>query len=925
MRRISLDKKELIGLIAEKNRLTKLNLSKQSLDELPPELFELTRLTELDISDNNLTKLPPEIGDLSNIEVLDISRNKIKELPPEIGNLELLVRLDASNNELTGLPTHIGKLANLTVLRLSANQLDNLPDEIGNLKGLEIITLTSNRLRSLPTEIGNLKNLRILECYGNLLTELPREIGKLTALNLLYLSGNPLTSLPAEISLLGNLKIIHLKHNKLRRLPQEIVELHDLQEIRLDGNPLRFPPIQIATQGFKAIKDYISSVQKDELGKRILFEAKLMIVGHGGVGKTSLLNRLLFGFFDERERPTKGLDIETWDRDITEAGIDIEEWDLPMPGEGKSLIRMNVWDFGGQEIYHSTNQFFLTKDSIYLLVGDSRQGDEETQLYRWLLKIEAFAGDSPIILVLNKCDIGIRDVNLRDLRERFPQIHSFFQVSCKEPEKGKHSFELLTVEITQVALELLEEGTIWSGSWLNIRRAIEADNRNYMAYLEYLDLCSQYDVEEREARVLSQYLHKLGIILHFQDRASLRDILILKPTWITDAVYAILNAQSLSDQEGVLRHSELRNIWDPDHYPESVYPTLLELLNRFELAYQLPDKESHLVPELLSSSDPEGDLVEKGGLRFFYNYDFLQASIMTRFIVLVHNDLESSQDGRLLCWREGAVLHWENTRALVRTRKLENLVEVRIQGHKRRELLAIIRHQFDQIHRSMNIRITQQIPCNCSPECQNRFDYERLLEAEAKGKTSVECQRRWAHVLLSSLLDGYERKEDREKYCTAAQIGRGLSVVLHDNATLVLGHQERVYVLKKEETVRQEKVIRIGDEASISAPIVIADTIESSFNTLMESAVDDDIKTLLSQLLREVTAVSKKVPQDKAEEARTLVRDTEALTKEVASSKPRHRWYEVSLDGLKQAAFSIGEIAKPVLDIVGRLRPLLLL
>ena len=92
----------------------------------------------------------------------------------------------------------------------------------------------------------------------------------------------------------------------------------------------------------------------------------------------------------------------------------------------------------------------------------------------------------------------------------------------------------------------------------------------------------------------------------------------------------------------------------------------------------------------------------------------------------------------------------------------------------------------------------------------------------------------------------------------------------------------------------------------------------------MESKVDDDIKTLLSQLLREVTAISKQVPQNKAGETETMVRDAEALTKEVTSTKPRRRWYEVSLDGLKQSALNIGEIAKPILDIVGKLRPLLL-
>lgn len=921
-----MNKKELLKLIAEKTALRKLSLSKQSISELPPELFELTTLTELDLSDNNLTSLPAGIGNLVNLEVLNISRNKTTGLPKEIGNLKQLVELNADNNDLTSLPMQIGELTNLLTLRLSGNQLESLPKEIGNLENLEIITLTADKLRSLPPEIGDLNKLRILECYGNLLTELPKEIGKLTALNILYLSGNPLLSLPVEISLLRNLKILHLKHNKLRKLPEEIVELRNLQEIRLDGNPLRFPPIQIATQGLEAIKDYISSAQKDKLGKRILFEAKLMIVGQGEVGKTSLLNRLLFDFFDEREQPTRGVDIETWDRGITDVGIDIEGWDLPIPDEGERLIRMNVWDFGGQEIYHATHQFFLTKDAIYLLVWDSRQGDEAAQLYQWLLKLEAFAEDSPIILVLNKCDIGIRDINLRDLRERFRQVKGFYQVSCKEPEKGKHSFELLTEEITKVALELLGEGTIWGESWLNVRRDIEADNRNYMAYSEYLDLCAQYDIEEKGARVLSEYLHKLGVILHFQDRVGLRDILILKPTWVTDAVHAILDAQQVRDRDGVLQHSELGKIWDPDRYPKAVYPTLLELLNRFELACELPDGESHLVPELLPSTEPEIGWVDRDGLRFFYEYDFLPVSVMTRFIVLARDDLESAPGDEPRCWREGAILHWEKTRAFVRVMRMEKLIEIRIQSHKKRELLAIIRHEFDHIHRSMKrIKITQQVPCNCSPGCQNRFDYGRLLAAERRGKTSVECQRQWVDVPLSSLLDGYERKEDREKYRTEAQIGRGpQSIALYDDAIAVFGHEGQIDISKKEETVKQEKVIKIGDKASISAPIVIADTIENSFNTLMESTVDDGIKTLLDQLLREVTEVNKEMPQDKVDEAEMMARDAEALVKEATSSKPRRRWYEVSLDGLKEAAISIGEIAIPILNILSKLRPLLL-
>lgn len=151
-----------------------------------------------------------------------------------------------------------------------------------------------------------------------------------------------------------------------------------------------------------------------------------------------------------------------------------------------------------------------------------------------------------------------------------------------------------------------------------------------------------------------------------------------------------------------------------------------------------------------------------------------------------------------------------------------------------------------------------------------------------------------------------------------------LSIQVSDEATLVLGHQELVDLSREVKNVRQEKVISIGNDAQISAPVVIANNIENSFNTLMESDIDDDLKTLLDQLLKAVNELNKEVSQDKADEAKAMARDTEALVKEATSSKPRHRWYAVSLKGLKQAAINIGEVADPVLNIVMKLTPLLL-
>ena len=50
--------------------------------------------------------------------------------------------------------------------------------------------------------------------------------------------------------------------------------------------------------------------------------------------------------------------------------------------------------------------------------------------------------------------------------------------------------------------------------------------------------------------ILGGYLNELGVILHFKDRIALKNIVILKPEWATDAFYKILSTKSVLDREG---------------------------------------------------------------------------------------------------------------------------------------------------------------------------------------------------------------------------------------------------------------------------------------------------------------------------------------------------------------------------------------
>jgi len=168
---------------------------------------------------------------------------------------------------------------------------------------------------------------------------------------------------------------------------------------------------------------------------------------------------------------------------------------------------------------------------------------------------------------------------------------------------------------------------------------------------------------------VDEYLHDLGVIIHFRD-IRVQDMVILKPEWATKAFYKILDTDAVKERGGILLHSELGQIWDKNVFPQEVQLKLLELMNKFELAYELPDERSHLVAELLPSSEPAFEWDTTDNLRFYYQYDFLPAGVMTRFIVRIHQDLEKRSDGKQLCWREGAVLCWEGTHAFVKVKLL---------------------------------------------------------------------------------------------------------------------------------------------------------------------------------------------------------------------------------------------------------------
>ncbi|XP_070605315.1 leucine-rich repeat-containing protein 69 [Erythrolamprus reginae] len=192
---LSLRDNQLFSLSPEMealNRLKVLNLGNNNFEEVPEQLKYLKSLQKLYLFGNKITKMSPLIFDeLKNLELLNLNKNQLSNLPPEICRLQNLECVSLENNKLEKIPKEFCYLQNLHELHLSHNFITSLPEDIKHLKKLKILTLSRNKIELLPDGICNLKTLKILDVAGNNIQVFPKAMGYLQ-LEEFYCEDNPL-------------------------------------------------------------------------------------------------------------------------------------------------------------------------------------------------------------------------------------------------------------------------------------------------------------------------------------------------------------------------------------------------------------------------------------------------------------------------------------------------------------------------------------------------------------------------------------------------------------------------------------------------------------------------------------------------------------------------------------------------------------
>src|SRR3954470_17744418 len=119
----------------------------------------------------------------------------------------------------------------------------------------------------------------------------PEWIAELRHLSQLSLIGNDLREFPSAVFGLSSLRYLVLYGmSQIREIPSYILRLENLEKRSIDASQMREPPAEMVGQGVEAIRNFWR--QRLDVGLDYLCEAKLLILGESGAGKTSRARKI---------------------------------------------------------------------------------------------------------------------------------------------------------------------------------------------------------------------------------------------------------------------------------------------------------------------------------------------------------------------------------------------------------------------------------------------------------------------------------------------------------------------------------------------------------------------------------------------------------------------------------------------------------
>jgi hypothetical protein len=659
-------------------------------------------------------------------------------------------------------------------------------------------------------------------------------------------------------------------------------------------------------QGAAEINAHLINL-RNKSANQPLNRVRAIFIGYGDAGKTSVI-RVLHG------EPVQAAEPMT-------PGIDIREWHVP-----DTDIRAHFWDFGGQVMVHATHQLFLRESCLYVLViSDRIETNATEQAEYWLEHVNSFSKGAPVMIVGNKCDQALLNLEMASLRGKYPNIVDYYPLSCTKATGAEQSrFATFRQDFCQ---QLQKVGT-HQMLFTKEQAALLQDLRQrtlrdtFLSRAAYLQLCQTHRVLDdgvQNHAWLLDILDRLGVIIHFK-RLPFQDGYVLNPRWLTYGVYALMYAKEprLTSHAvaALLSREEVRDeAGNVLTYPPEKCGLIMEAMREFKLCYSLPNQTGNLIiPALLPADAPPFVFDKANALAFAFAFKgFLPRHVLPELIVNQHAHIQQ-QGAQQVVWQHGVLLaptRWD-AQALLQVDYHARTLSIWITGSAARDYLMLLRDDIHEILDRISIKFDELITLPMST-CINP-DRLRLMVAE---------QADFRQILA---LNGLRRTEYVSASGAIYDVDKILQRFVPDAARGTITHHhhygDHTQIIQSPEATVSSNTTTITN-STIHGNVISAEKIENSFNQLAASPAPDEVKQLLDKLLKEIQALHQIATDPQKAEVGKMLEEANTIIEETARPEPRKRWYQASLGGIVDAAQKVGVIGQSVLDTVQLLGPLL--
>jgi internalin A len=612
---------------------------------------------------------------------------------------------------------------------------------------------------------------------------------------------------------LSNLQILFCSRCRLAPVTEEFWFKRSLDEVVLFETYIPGLPVEVLSEGdyhgcLISLRAHLRDLGTDPEPMR---DVKLMVLGNGRIGKTQMCRRLRREDFDERVESTHGILVTS----------------APLPAsEGQAPARLQIWDFGGQDIYHGTHALFTRSRSIFALVWTPEAEEAAEHVYRemvfrnrplayWLDYVRHFAtSDSTVLIVQTRCE--------KPEDERFPPA------SAEVLDAFAFRKVLHYSALSNRGRAALDEALSDAAGWLRERQGVakigkgrakvkreleklrdddaarpvlERKHRT-IAQEYYLEMCKQAG-DIADAGQLLAYLHNAGTVFYRQGLFG--DRIILDQGWALEAIYAVFHREKcyarIKRQHGRFTRSDLAEwIWDDAGYSVPEQELFLSMMQScgvcFEYRRSEQDKNieaEYIAPDLLPERSDIAMLQTWDEQRptetATVEYDLLPPGLMCRLISRVGNDAGLAAD----YWRDGVYFYEKETQswALIEqetTVGWQGRIRIRTQGGQAARLLekatALVEEQQARIGLT-SARPKKPVPTTLAakdaPAGEAEAPKPLQIGPEPRPKPEVFVSYAWG----DNTPEGRDRESAVDRICVEAE-ARGIAI-LRDKKVLGLG------------------------------------------------------------------------------------------------------------------------------------------